>query len=105
MFEEMPPERFSKILLFEQFAKLARVLTRDHEHPVTAVVDRLRIFRADGHMRLHDLQDEEAVFGDELFIDHLAFEIREALLDQGRLDLFALSGRDVEARKFFDVAP
>jgi hypothetical protein len=47
----------------------------------------------------------KAVYSKSLLrIDELAFEIREALLDQRCFDLLTLTGRQVEARKFPDVA-
>jgi hypothetical protein len=85
------PSDLSQILLLEQLAKFGRVLTGDHEHAVAAVVDRLRIFRADGDVGLHDLQNKKAVFGDLPRIDDFAFEIRKAFLDQRRFDFLTLS--------------
>jgi CRP-like cAMP-binding protein len=68
-------------------------------------VDCLRVFRAHGNVCLHHLQNEQAVFRNELRIDEFAFEIGEAFHDERSFDLVTLSCRQVEALKFVTFAP
>ena len=76
-----------QILRLEMLAIPRRIGARQHEHAVAAVVQRARILGRGRHVRLHHLQHEQAVLGDQARIDQPALEAREALADQRRRDL------------------
>ena len=80
-----------------------RILARDHECAVAAIMDGAWEFRRRRSVGLHDFQDEQAVFVDQAGIDQPAFKIGVAFLDQRRIDDGAGFCGQAELLKLVDV--
>ena len=91
-----------KVFRPEHFAK-AHLASGHHELAIAPVMDSARDLGRGGHMRLHDLHDEEAVLGQEARIDDLTFEIGLALLDERGIDPGALHRGKLEFVKLGDL--
>ena len=96
--------QLSQVLNLEVLSKFARIAPRDHEHTITAVMNRPRVPGCGRGMCLDDLENEEAVFLDEARVDEFAFEVCIALADERRLDLLAWHGGECKLVELVDVA-
>ena len=61
---------------------------RHHELAFSLMMNRARIFSRRVNPCVNDFQDKEVVFGDQLPVRHLAFQIGIALGDERGLDAF-----------------
>lgn len=69
------------------------MFSRNHKYSVAPVMNRARILRVNGRLRLHDFEDKEIIFRQQLRVGHFAFVIGVTFFYKRRLhDLCVFSG-------------